>query len=138
MNEKNKVRHNHGKLYKVILTDYFDFDWLKREEDIVMFKVLSVEKARELVHNDMYEVYSCVTDAKMKKLLETYLTIEIPLASKDECEKIDPNEFENHVAILAPELSKYDLEKDEKELDSIFCCKELKFVFINLARQICT
>lgn len=128
--EKLLVKHMHGMKNFLMLVDRFEPSILGQKEFDVRYRILTLEEATEIAHDDRVQVYACIASEKMKKVYEKYLKVTIPtVTSIDEC-RINIEEFDEHTYILLPLISQCDLEKEENKLDNLFFSRDIRFVLI--------
>jgi len=136
VNQKLKIVRKQVNINDIILVDHFDFEYLKEEEGALKYKLITRDQVLELLHSGLREVYACVTNQKIKNILEREFHIEVPLA-KDEYEcGIDIDDFYHNVWILSPLISQYDLDRDEQTLSRILASSGPRYVLYTMAKEV--
>jgi len=135
--EELKVKHPHGHEKTIVLFDHFDFSLLKSRLDTVMYEILDISKVKEILHDDRNEIYACVVNQKVKKILANEFWISIPTVNDYEECGISESELEHTLWILAPLINERDLERSEEELDKLLTANDPKYILIKIIHQIC-
>jgi len=137
VNEKLKLRHKHYYEKKIVLFDHFDFSLLKSKFDTVMYEILNKTEFEQILHDDRNEIYACVKSQKVRRIFLNEFGIYMPtVSSYEEC-GISENELEHTLWILAPLISRRDLELSEDELKKLLTANDPKYIIIGIIHQIC-
>lgn len=132
LSEKFLIKHNHERKRIIILTDYFNFQWLVLSAGNVWYEVLRDDDVKQMIHDDRYVFYSCVTSEKMKRVFDKMFEVDIPLVDDPRECNYRYEDISREVSFLSPMMSSVERDDDERRIFDLIDHNAIKFAMYTL------